>query len=253
MIVVADTSILINLCCVGKVDLLQSLFHQVVIPLAVADEFRNLAAREKRFAGLEIPDWVRQQDPHTISLSIRDMPGLHVGERAALALALEVSADAILLDEREAHAAAVQLGLRTFGLLAVLLQAKAAGLLVNVAPILDALKDTSGFWIYAFYAVNHGLRAPKISAPLRLCVKIPLRFRCASALKSPLSFPSPLSALLNREPLGFHPAVLVAIGPERFIPAASQHFKSGRVNGVAIDKYPLDLAGPGLAKLCCLE
>jgi predicted nucleic acid-binding protein len=43
----------------------------------------------------------------------------------------------------------VQLGLRTIGLLGVLLRAKSAGLLPSVRPLLDALQRDAGFWVSA--------------------------------------------------------------------------------------------------------
>jgi predicted nucleic acid-binding protein len=43
VIVVADTSVLLNLCRIGQVELLARLFHEVVIPLEVAAEFERLA------------------------------------------------------------------------------------------------------------------------------------------------------------------------------------------------------------------
>ena len=43
MIVVADTSVILNLARVGHADLLPALFSEVWIPPEVADEFRWLA------------------------------------------------------------------------------------------------------------------------------------------------------------------------------------------------------------------
>jgi uncharacterized protein len=43
--------------------------------------------------------------------------GLDLGEAAALTLAAEIHADAVLIDERRGHDVAVQLGLRTIGIL----------------------------------------------------------------------------------------------------------------------------------------
>jgi predicted nucleic acid-binding protein len=43
VIVVADTSVLLNLCRIGQVELLARLFHEVVIPPEVAVEFGRLA------------------------------------------------------------------------------------------------------------------------------------------------------------------------------------------------------------------
>ncbi len=48
MIVVADTSVLINLCCVGQGGLFRQLFQEVVIPPEVAAEFARLASGAQR-------------------------------------------------------------------------------------------------------------------------------------------------------------------------------------------------------------
>jgi uncharacterized protein len=147
VIVVADTSVLLNLCCVGKADLLRALFNDVVIPPEVADEFGRLASRVPRFAGLILPAWVRQQPASVIPPLVQAAVGLDLGETAALALAVEINADAILLDERRGHEVALRLGLRTVGVLGILLQAKNRGLLTEVRTLLDRLEREASFWI----------------------------------------------------------------------------------------------------------
>lgn len=79
--------------------------------------------------------------------AILSAAGLDPGESAALALAVEVHADAILVDERRGHEVAVQLGLRTIGILGLLLQAKSSHLVPTVGPILERLRRDGGFWI----------------------------------------------------------------------------------------------------------
>ncbi len=147
MIVVADTSVLINLCRVGHGSLFQSLFQEVVIPPEVASEFDRLASSTSRFSGLKLPAGVHVQPATTMPPLLQSAIGLDRGERAALALAVEIRADAVLLDERRGHAMAVQLGLQTLGILGLLVQAKSAGLLAAVGPVLDALRGDAGFWI----------------------------------------------------------------------------------------------------------
>ena len=134
MIVVADTSVLINLCRIGRAELLPPLFHEIVVPPAVVAEYRDLVRRDTRFAGLELPIWLRVQSPAPNPPGLRAFPELDRGEADALALAVEIRADAILLDERRGHQVAAGLGLVVIGLLGVLLRAKAAGLLPTVAP-----------------------------------------------------------------------------------------------------------------------
>jgi len=147
VIVVADTSVLINLCRVGRGDLCRLLFHEVLIPPEVAVEFERLVSTGPRFAGLKLPDGVCCQPVTVVPALPLSTRGLDPGETAALALALEIHADAVLLDERRGHEVAVQLGLRTVGLLGLLLQAKTAGFLPAVQPVLDSLRREAGFWI----------------------------------------------------------------------------------------------------------
>ena len=60
---------------------------------------------------------------------------------------MEIHADAVLIDERRGYEVAVQLGLRTIGILGILLRAKSSGFLPAVKPVLDALQRDAGFWL----------------------------------------------------------------------------------------------------------
>jgi predicted nucleic acid-binding protein len=146
VIVVADTSVILNLCCVRESDLLPLLFREVLVPPEVAGEFQRLAAEVSRFKGLQLPSWIRQQACSSVPESLR-VEGLDPGETAALALALEIGADAVLVDERRGHEVALQLGLIPLGLISILLRAKAGGHLLRVSPILDALRRDAKFWL----------------------------------------------------------------------------------------------------------
>jgi predicted nucleic acid-binding protein len=147
VIVVADTSVLINLCRVGHDRLLRQLFQEIVIPPEVAVEFSRLAANIPRFTGLKLPSGIRQQPPSIVAPVVRDAAGLDLGEAAALSLAVEIHADAVLIDERRGYEVAVQLGLRTIGILGILLRAKSAGFLPAIKPVLDVLQQEAGFWL----------------------------------------------------------------------------------------------------------
>ena len=131
----------------GQGGLLLRLFQDVLVPPAVAGEFARLVATVPRFAGLALPEGIRQQAATGFPALLRSAVGLDPGEAAALALAVEIHADAVLLDERRGREVAGQLGLRAIGVLGLLLQAKSAGLLPAVGPVLDALGREAGFWI----------------------------------------------------------------------------------------------------------
>jgi predicted nucleic acid-binding protein len=147
VIVVADTSVLINRCRVGQGGLFKSLFLEVVIPPEVAAEFDALTLSVPRFSGLCLPAGIREQSPAALHPSVRAAEGLDVGEAAALSLAVEIHADAVLIDERRGHEVALQLGLHTIGLLGILLRAKAVGIVPQIAPVIERLERDAGFWI----------------------------------------------------------------------------------------------------------
>lgn len=147
MIVVADTSVLINLCRVGQSSLLRQLFQEVIIPAEVAVEFDRLAKDVGRFAGLKLPPGIKQRQPAAMIPAVRSVAGLDLGEAAALSLAMEIGADAVLIDERRGYEIAIQLGLRTIGILGILLRAKSTGLIPAVKPVLIALRQDAGFWL----------------------------------------------------------------------------------------------------------
>ena len=100
VLVVSDTSVLLNLCRVSAEGLLPELFREVWIPPAVAEEFSRLAGSRPRFRGLALPAWVRIAPPIQVTAEVRACPDLDAGESEALSLALELHADAVLVMRR---------------------------------------------------------------------------------------------------------------------------------------------------------
>jgi predicted nucleic acid-binding protein len=100
-----------------------------------------------KFTGLSLPGGIRQQTPTVVPPLLQGATGLDPGEFAALALAVEIHADAVLVDERIGHEFALKLGLRPLGVLGILLRAKSSGLLSEVRAVLDDLQKDAGFWV----------------------------------------------------------------------------------------------------------
>ena len=147
MIVVTDTSVVLNLCCLHCEKLLPELFGSVIAPPAVHTEFQRLVAVDSRFADLAFPSFIQLTAPTQIAPALSQNHRLHAGELEALSLALELQADAIVMDERAGRAAAAEIGMRSIGVLGILIQAKAVGLISSVRPRLDLLHSRARFWI----------------------------------------------------------------------------------------------------------
>ena len=147
MIVVSDTSPLSGLAITGHLFLLQQIYGQVVIPVAVADELRRGGQDDSRIYEALSPDWIEVRQPVNQALveSLQSDRNLDRGEAEAIALALELKADELLIDERLGRQEASRLGLSTTGLLGLLLVAKRQGLINAMRPVVDALMNEAGF------------------------------------------------------------------------------------------------------------
>lgn len=147
MIVVADTSVVLNLCRIQQEALLRQLFQRVLIPSLVESEFTRLAGVQARFAGLILPAWMEIL-PNPVQLPLEVVrANLDSGESAAIALCLNEKADALLIDETLGRRVAEKLGLRAIGILGVLVRARQRGLVPSVLVLLDQLEKEAGFWI----------------------------------------------------------------------------------------------------------
>jgi len=147
VIVVADTSVVLNLCFLKQEQLLQKLFGTVHAPFQVKAEFLRLASCDRRFSGLTFPVFIQLSDPQSLTHSWSHSPALHAGEIAALSLALELKASLILMDEAEGRAVATSLQISTMGLLGILIQSRQRELITAMEPLLDQLQHEARFWI----------------------------------------------------------------------------------------------------------
>lgn len=146
MLVIADTSPLRYLSVTRCADLLATIFGEVWAPRAVLNEMSASSAPESVRALVENPPlWLRTQEPseQTLATVSRD---LDPGERAALALALDLDADLLLIDEAAGRREAESLGIRITGTVGVLRLAAERGL-INVPLIVEELRR-SGFYIH---------------------------------------------------------------------------------------------------------
>ena len=131
MPVISNSSPLIALTQIGRLDLLRLLYSSISIPPAVAREVEPTVAR--------LPGWVLVQklahplQPITVSGSIGP------GEREVISLGLELGAALLIVDEQPARRLATSLGLRVIGTVGLLMAGKERGFLAKIRPELDRL------------------------------------------------------------------------------------------------------------------
>lgn len=145
MIVISDTSPISGLYRIGHLHLLQSLYGQVLIPLAVMEELQRLSNFGYDLAEMTQATWLEVRQPSDLKKVQSLLEKLDEGEANAIALAQEINADFLLIDEIKGRQIAKAEGLRVVGLLGILLEAKSFGLIPAVKPLVDKLIVTANF------------------------------------------------------------------------------------------------------------
>ena len=147
MIVVSNTSPIVNLATVGHLDLLQQLYGEITIPESVYHEIVIVGSGKAGSREVQNATWIKARK----AANQKDVTLLEIeldrGEAESIALAAELKADLVLLDERRARRIASRLGLRYVGLVGILIEAKRRSKLPAVKPVLDALITQAGFWV----------------------------------------------------------------------------------------------------------
>lgn len=137
--VLCNTSPLLYLHQIARLDLLPELYQRVVIPEAVAVELREGARLGHAVPTVEALPWLVVEKVENAAV-LQLVANLDAGEREVLALAVRRSSSLLLLDDGQARRYATMLGLTFTGTLGVLLRAKQRGLLDHVGPCLDQLQ-----------------------------------------------------------------------------------------------------------------
>ena len=127
---VADSTCLIGLERIGRLDVLQALFKPLVIPPKVQEEF-----------GVAI-EWIEVEPPSNRMLVDALKLMVDEGEAEAIALAMEKGWQ-LIVDDRKARAWAKRLGTRVIGTAGILVRAKQEGLIPAVKPLIEALQQAN--------------------------------------------------------------------------------------------------------------
>ncbi|MFW6282154.1 MAG: DUF3368 domain-containing protein [bacterium] len=148
-IVIFNSSPLINLSKIKSLDLIEKIYGQVIIPEAVNEEVvisgKNKENVEKivKLIEKEILKVVKVKNR---SLVKSFQMNLDYGESEVLALAIDMDASLIIIDEKEARQVADTYNLNKTGFIGILIKAEKLGLIDSAIDLID-LAIEKGFRI----------------------------------------------------------------------------------------------------------
>lgn len=125
--VVTNSTCLIGLERIGRLNVLRELFEPVMVPPKVQEEFGKSV------------DWLQVLPPKKADLVQVLSAIVDEGEAEAIVLAIEQNC-LLILDDRKARRWAKSLGVRIIGTAGLLVRAKQEGILEEIKPVLEDLK-----------------------------------------------------------------------------------------------------------------
>jgi hypothetical protein len=145
MQIVSNISPLSNMAVIGKIHLLQEIYPNIIICSTVYTELMQFSQIKLTIARLVESGWLSVERPTNLQLVSRLEQTLDLGEASAIALAIQINAERLLIDERLGRTFATQYGLKIRGIVGILVYAKNQGLLSATKPIIDRLINEAGF------------------------------------------------------------------------------------------------------------
>ena len=141
MKVVCDSTTLIGLAKIGKLELLEKLYGGIYVPEAVFVEV--VRGGKGRPVAKEVQDakWIRKKsvkDNRTVDMLVAEMGR---GEAEVLILGKELNADWLIVDDERGRNSATSAGFHIIGLAGILLLAKQLELVSSLNPLLDELES----------------------------------------------------------------------------------------------------------------
>ncbi|MCK5719671.1 MAG: DUF3368 domain-containing protein [Thiomargarita sp.] len=136
MKVVSNTTPIISLASIGKLDILRELFDEIIIAETVYNEIKA-----KKSYGYE--------EVESEYITIKVIQGkiyqelllnqLDLGEAETILLAKEIEVDIVIIDENLGYKIAKNVGLNVTRTLSILLKAKQKGIIKEIKPLLDEM------------------------------------------------------------------------------------------------------------------
>ena len=127
-IIISDTSCLIALSKINQLEILRSLYSQIIITKEVFTEY-----------GSPLPDWIMIFEVKNNQKQAELEERLDKGEASSIALALETENPTLIIDEIKGRKIAQSLNIDIIGTIGVILLAEKKGLIKDVLEVLFRL------------------------------------------------------------------------------------------------------------------
>ena len=139
MRIVINTSPLISLSILEKLDILPMLFDEVYLPEAVFQEAVVFGKGKYGSSDIENASWLKIVSITNTDLRDSIALSLDYGESEVITLAKEMTIDMVVIDEYAGRHYAQMLGLNVVGTLGILLRAKELGKVQQIKPLMELL------------------------------------------------------------------------------------------------------------------
>ena len=132
-IIISDTSCLISLTNINRLELLQKTYNEIIITPEVAEEY-----------GMPLPIWIKVIPVKNRAKIAEIHKNLDLGESSAIALAYETENPILIIDETKARKYARERGFEVTGTIGVVTRAYDKGYIENpdeVIQLFQQLRD----------------------------------------------------------------------------------------------------------------
>ena len=143
--IVSDSGPIIAFSRIGRLDILKSLFGQIVVPMGVYEELVTKGKGRPGSAEVSRSTWIQRREVRNRENIEEFSTSLHRGEREAIVLAHEIGVP-LLIDERRGRRTAAAMGVVVIGSLTILAEAHREGIIKDTASLIHDMLD-SGYWI----------------------------------------------------------------------------------------------------------
>ncbi len=142
--VVSNTTPILSLLKLNRLDILKNLYGHIYVPYAVYQEI-EFGKNKSYYQDLFKIDWITILKISDVR-KLKHVISLDAGEAEAIVLATEIDADLLIIDEKKGRFQATKFNLKITGTIGVLIKAKQKSVIGELKPLLFDLRS-KGIWL----------------------------------------------------------------------------------------------------------